>query len=107
MEKSKYNNKGTTLVFSVICILILMTDCKKTENPINFPMGTFPDTILNLADINSEFDDFNVSLYELNGSAPILFSSNRSSSGGQFDLEQGGIFFTFDQTNGEFFLNLK
>jgi hypothetical protein len=55
-----------------------------------------------MTDINSAYDDYNLALYQLYGNAPIVFSSNRKSSGGQFDLEQGNISFIFDQTNGSF-----
>jgi hypothetical protein len=33
---------------------------------------------------------------------PIIFSSNRKTSGGLFDLVQGNLWFQFDQTNGNF-----
>ncbi len=38
---------------------------------------------------------------------PIIFSSNRKSAGGQFDLEQGSISFQFDQTTGVFVFKSK
>jgi hypothetical protein len=101
MKKSVYNYYFV-FIFSMLSITIFFTDCKKTENPINFPQGTFPDTVVNLADINSEYDDYNLTLYQLYGNLPIVFSSNRGSSGGQFDLEQASISFVFDQTNGAF-----
>ncbi|MCX6325845.1 MAG: hypothetical protein NT144_04225 [Bacteroidia bacterium] len=90
------------LVLSMLIISIFITDCKKTGNHINFPKGTFPDTVVNITSINSGYDDYNMALYQLYGNAPILFSSNRRSSGGQFDLEQANISFVFDQTNGSF-----
>ena len=57
-------------------------------------------------DINSAYDDYNTDLYQLAGNSPIIFSSNRKSSGGQFDLEQAIISFIFDQTTGDFELEL-
>jgi len=101
MKKSSYSNY-TVLIFSILLISICLSDCKKNENPIKFPKGTFPDTVINITDINSAYDDYNLALYELNGNAPIIFSSNRKSSGGQFDFEQASISFSFDQTNGSF-----
>lgn len=90
----------------MLLILITFPRCQKNESPIKFPLGTFPDTIKNLGNINSSYDDYNTSiLYQLAGSAPIIFSSNRKSSGGQFDLVQANIAFTFDQTNGTFGLD--
>jgi len=103
MNKSLYNNY-IVFILSILSISICLTNCKKTESPIKFPQGTFPDTVINMADINSVYDDYNLALYQLYGYAPIIFSSNRRSSGGQFDLEQASISFRFDQTNGEFSL---
>lgn len=101
MKKSSYINY-IVLIFSILSILVCFTDCKKTDNPIKFPKGTFPDTVINMADINSAYDDYNVALYELNNTSPIIFSSNRKSSGGQFDLEQATFSFVFNQTDGSF-----
>lgn len=102
MKKSAYR-KTIALIFSVVLIIICSTGCSKKENAIKFPQGSFPDTVITLASINSPFDDYNSSLlYQLAGSTPIIFSSNRNSSGGQFDLVQANIAFTFDQTNGAF-----
>lgn len=86
----------------MVSFCIGLVGCKKTENPIKYPYGIFPDSTINLEDINSPYDDFNVSLYHLNGNIIMVFSSNRGSTGGQFDLVQGMISFTFDQTNGVF-----
>ncbi len=104
MKRSSYNY-FTMLVFSIVLISLFLTDCKKTGNPIKFPKGTFPDTVINILDINSSYDDYNLALYQLNAASPIVFSSNRKSSGGQFDLEQAIITFVFDQTNGSFVMD--
>ncbi len=104
MKKSFYSN----YIPLVICILLIssvFTDCKKSENPIKYSKGTFPDTVINLESVNSQYDDYNIALYQLKGDAPIIFSSNRGSEGGQFDLEQANISFTFDQTTGNFEMN--
>lgn len=101
MKKSGFIN----LVGVILCILIIsifFSNCKKTENPIKFPKGTFPDTVINITDINSAYDDYNSTLYQIVDNIPIIFSSNRKSSGGQFDLEQGAISFQFNQTTGVF-----
>lgn len=88
----------TSYFCCIILNILLLTGCsKKEEDPIKFKQGTFPDTVLNLGNINSQFDDYNLS-----GSSPLVFSSNRASQGGQFDLVQGDVSFTFDQTTGKF-----
>jgi hypothetical protein len=101
MKKSGYNNFFTAAVGLVI-ISICFSDCKKTENPIKYPKGTFPDTVIAVSDVNSPYDDYNTALYQLGDDLPIIFSTNRKSTGGQFDLEQANIAFLFDQTTGVF-----
>ncbi len=93
------------LAISSVTALIFMTSgCLKSNNPIKYPTGTFPDTILNLVDLNSTYDDYNLGIYNLSANIPLVFSSNRHSHGGQFDLVQGILSYAFDQTNGNFWL---
>jgi hypothetical protein len=101
MKKSGYIN-SMLVTLSVLFISISFTDCKKTSNPIKYTKGTFPDTVINIDDINSPYDDYNLDIDQLLGNSPIIFSSNRKSAGGQFDLEQANISYTFDQTTGVF-----
>ena len=101
MKKLFYINH-IVLFLIILLILFCFTGCKKTDDNIKYPQGIFPDTIINMSNINSAFDDYNTTLYQLNGYLPIIFSSNRKSAGFQFDLEQGFISFTFDQTNANF-----
>jgi hypothetical protein len=97
-----------TLVISLLVLIIFLSGCLKTEEsgPL-IPYGTFPDSALNMVGINSPYDDYNISLHQLTGSSPILFSSNRGSEGGQFDLVQADISFIFDQTSGNFNLSAE
>jgi hypothetical protein len=92
-------------IFSLLMLLLISVsfhNCKKTENPIKFPMGEFPDTLVSLDELNTAYDDYNTDVYQLTGTSTVVFSSNRKSSGGQFDLEQASISFIFDQTSGGF-----
>jgi hypothetical protein len=94
---------GFAFIFSILILSICLTKCKKDDNPIKFPNGTFPDTVnVALADINSAYDDYNLDIHSLYGRVILLFSSNRSSSGGQFDLVQGIVSFSWDETSGVF-----
>jgi hypothetical protein len=106
MKKKSYYDY-LVFLFSVLSISLIFSDCKKSENPIKFPKGIFPDSIYNLSAINSAYDDYNVALYQLSVTSPIIFSSNRKSLGGQFDLEQASVSFNFDQTNGNFSINAE
>ena len=96
--KKIFQNGYIALIITILIISIFITDCKKDDNPVKYPNGIFPDTVINLQGLNSAFDDYNSTAYQLSGALPLIFSSNRKSSGGQFDLEQGLITFTFDQT---------
>lgn len=101
MKKSKYILN--ILIISFLFITLLFSGCKKKYvNPILFEKGEFPDTVLNLADLNSQYDDYNTDIHQLMGGSSVIFSSNRGSSGGQFDIVQGGFSFMFDQTDGFF-----
>lgn len=96
-------NRITLLVTLASVILITgNSGCLDKEEPVNYQYGTFPDSIINLESINSEFDDFNMDLPRISASLPYIFSSNRSSSGGNFNLESANIYFSFNQVSGEF-----
>ncbi|MBA4321452.1 MAG: hypothetical protein C0408_01410 [Odoribacter sp.] len=97
--------KSSCITLAIMVLVITLTSiagCKKTENPIKFPKGTFPDSVYNLTGLNTQYDDYNSTLYLIGSTFPVIFSSNRGSTGGQFDLVQGTISFQFDQTNGVF-----
>jgi len=98
------NRSKLIILFFGLIIASFFLSCKKDENPIKYQYGVFPDTVINLSGLNSSFDDYNTDLYQLYGSIALIFSSNRKSSGGQFDIEQGLISYQFDQTNGGFLL---
>jgi hypothetical protein len=101
-------NKVSTFLSSagLVAVMILaMAACKKTENPVKYTKGAFPDSLINIAVINSEYDDYNLDINVLTATIPVIFSSNRASSGGQFDLVQGAFSYLFDQETGDFTLN--
>jgi hypothetical protein len=91
------------LLLFISCVIISTSyhSCKEEEDPIKFAYGTFPDSVKNLIDLNSQFDDYNTDIYQITGGFQLIFSSNRKSSGGQFDIEQGFITYVFDQTTGD------
>lgn len=91
-----------TLVLSILTIALSLTSCKKTNNPIRFPDGAFPDTSLALTDLNTIYNDYNSDIHMLNNGLNIVFSSDRVSTGEQFDLVQGAITYTWDQEAGIF-----
>ncbi|HUW91516.1 MAG TPA: hypothetical protein VMV74_00010 [Bacteroidales bacterium] len=94
-------------VLAAIAISIL-SGCKEDPPALNYRMGIFPDSPVALEGLNSQYDDYNSDLREygiITGSLPIVFSSNRESSGGKFNLVYGQIGYHFGQTSGFFQLN--
>ncbi len=104
MKKLISNIKGAIAISLVIAISIIYS-CKPKGSDIKYTVGTFPDTVLAITDINSAYDDYNSNLPMLGAGGIIHFSSNRLTSGGTFDITQGGFQFLFVQTNGDFFVN--
>jgi len=70
----------------------------------DYPNGKIPETPVNLSSANSEFDDINMSAPELNGQTLLIFSSNRNSSGADFDLIYHPISFHWNKTQGNFYI---
>jgi len=83
-------------------MIIALASCNKTENPVKFPKGTFPDSLIILTAINSQYDDYNSDINVLAAGSALIFSSNRGSSGGQYDLVYGQFSYVFNQETGDF-----
>ena len=95
-------------IISIALPFFLLTDCMKKEDPLPFETGTFPDTVFNLKNLNSEYDDYNLDLNSsFYANLPLIFSSNRGSEGGQFDLVQGVLSYAFDRSNGNFWIGAE
>lgn len=91
-------------LITLLTALLLTLSCEKKTLPALIEKGTFPDSLIILSDINSAYDDYNSDIHALSAASPIVFSSNRGSSGGQFDLVHGVLAYSFIQENGDFFL---
>jgi len=86
------------LLFVLLPILFLA--CPQYGYKYN--SGSIPDTPVNLTEINSEYDDFNLSAPWILDEVPLVFSSNRLSQGGQMDFVYKLMAFEFSKENGEF-----
>jgi hypothetical protein len=102
MGKSYY--KSLLVLVSGTILVLLIGSCRKKEPGLVYPLGTFPDSTINLRDINTIYDDYNSALpgTQISGLLPVIFSSNRVSQGGQYDLVAGNIWYEFDQMTGAF-----
>jgi hypothetical protein len=72
----------TIYLISVIISVILNTCIREYK----YHIGTFPETPVNMGDINSEYDDYNSTSPILGRTGPFCFSSNRNSKGKDFDI---------------------
>ncbi|MBE0676608.1 MAG: PD40 domain-containing protein [Bacteroidales bacterium] len=81
--------------------IFISTGCNKPRQ-IKYKYGTFPDTAYNLDAINTEYDDYNSDLDWVGTSFAIIFSSNRTTSGGKFDFVTGALSFGFERYEGYF-----
>ncbi len=106
--KFPIKNIHVIFIFSILIFTLITAACtKKMEDPIQFPFGYFPNSVYNISDLNSPYDDYNTAIFQLFGKVAIVFSSNRNSYGEEFDLVQGSLTFVFDQTNGAFGLDAE
>lgn len=89
-------------LISGLLIMTGLTGCREDGPEIIYNFGTFPDSVYNLEGINSAYDDYNAALPTIGGSLPIMFSSNRSTSGENFDVVTGLVTISFNQIDGSF-----
>ncbi len=69
----------------IIGILALIISCNENNKP-DYSEGHFSTTPINLARINTEYDDYNSTLNQSGETFALCFSSNRKTAGGNFDI---------------------
>ena len=85
--------------------LFFLDSCFKTPE-INYQEGFFSDTVFNLSAANSAYDDYNSSgPPTISYSLPLVFSTNRNTSGKKYDLISYELWLVFNQTTGALMLN--
>lgn len=82
-----------------VLILILIHACNP-ENELKYYTGSFPDRPINMADFNTQFDDYNSTAPSLGETFPLCFSSNRNSSGNDYDIVYKLLTIDFSKTSG-------
>ncbi len=96
------------LFHALLTVLFLFSvSCDRQDGPALYNKGIFPDTLLPLNNINSEYDDYNSDINAFTRAVPIIFSSNRGSLGEQFDLVYGVFTYIFLRETGEFTLKAE
>ena len=85
----------------IICLLLMtLISCDKGPNGYKYNKGNLPTEPVNLTDFNSEYDDYNSTAPTLGRLIPFCFSTNRRSSGGNFDVIYEPMDVSFDKTTG-------
>jgi hypothetical protein len=85
-------------------LLVILCGCHEKQLRVNYELGIFPDSVINIEGLNTAYDDYNTDLEAstINSTMTAVFSSNRNSKGGEFDKVHGIIWYTFGQTTGTF-----
>ena len=72
-------------ILNLILFICFFESCKPGDKPL-IVTGTFPENPVNMADINSVYDDYNSASPIIGSTSPLCFSSNRNSRGANFDI---------------------
>jgi len=96
--KGKIMSLNKTVAFIALIALTSLTSC--LPEGYNYERGSLPDTPVNLADFNTEYDDYNSTAPSLGRLIPFCFSSNRNSHGNNFDVIYRPMNVNFDKTSG-------
>ncbi len=78
--------------------LFLLFSCY--PNGYEYNQGSLPDIPVNLEDFNSEYDDYNSTAPTLGWLIPFCFSTNRNSTGNNFDIIYRPMDVSFSKTTG-------
>jgi hypothetical protein len=100
-------NSRLIYLYTVLFISTAITGCREDPLKINYELGIFPDSVMALDGLNTRYDDYNMDIEaaRINSSWQAVFSSNRNSSGTEFDLVSGIVAYMFGQTTGYFQLD--
>ncbi len=71
-------------LYMILAIIVMAVNSCYPD--YKYHTGTFPETPVNMENINSEFDDYNSTSPTLGDTSPLCFSSNRKSWGKEFDI---------------------
>jgi len=86
--------KYSSLLFIFI---VLLTSC---PYGYKYDIGIFPETPVNFAELNTEYDDYNATVPTLGQTFPLCFSSTRNSAGNEFDIVYKLISINFSRIHG-------
>ena len=90
------------IILKVILLtgLTISASCEKTPSGYKYNQGSLPENPVNLSDFNTEYDDYNSTAPSLGELIPFCFSTNRNSSGNEFDIIYMPMNVNFNKTSG-------
>jgi hypothetical protein len=91
--------KRICVILSVPVIAFFLQGCPLHGYKYN--MGKIPDNPVNFADMNTEYDDYNMTAPTVGETFPLCFSTNRNSLGARFDVIFKTVTIEFDKTTGD------
>lgn len=88
------------IILGIISLLpLLLISCLPEPEP--YYQGELPSTPVNLAPFNTEYDDYNSTAPTLGSLIPFCFSTNRKTSGENFDIIYQPMTVSFSKISGE------
>lgn len=92
-------NTSTKITYSLLLLFaFLLTSCMPEPEP--YYQGELPSTPMNLSPFNTEFDDYNSTAPTVGSLIPFCFSTNRKTSGENFDIIYLPMTITFSKLSG-------
>ena len=82
----RQSNQTVKSKLLVPILVFIILGAFRPDHQIKIVPLTFPDSPVNMVDINSVFDDYNSTTSIYGPTFPLCFSSNRNSSGRNFDI---------------------
>lgn len=84
----------------IVPVMILLQGCPGGYG-YKYNTGSFPVNPVNFTELNTEYDDYNMSSPILGEAFPLVFSSTRDSRGEDYDLVHKQVSIVFSKTTGE------
>ena len=85
-------------IFAIVA-LIIFSGCPSGKK--KYRKGKFPQTATNFTDVNSPYDDYNSALPEIHVGHNLIFSSNRKTQGGTYDIVSENMHIVWDMETGK------
>ncbi len=92
----------TKTLFLIFLTGLILSGCPYHPSPYKYNNGFLPEQPVNMSNFNSPYDDFNATAPIIHSFHTLLFSSNRNSQGGDFDIIYMPMSMEFDKTDGSF-----